>query len=172
VVTDRAGARPRDPRCTGRPMKSFSFLLSMLSESKGVAVGVSPGQGGGGDDGGGAGTVRAVVRSGGGATAMPGGGLASATPMVDVRVRGFGWEIHRRRFRGWVGQWRTSGGAVVPPQPWAAGGVRGAMMDCSSVEEDDDTGRSVGHTFALSRDGSRDRAVRNLINPTCCVPEA
>jgi hypothetical protein len=75
----------------------------MLSESKGVAVGVSPGQGGGGDDGGGAGTVRAVVRSGGGATAMPSGGLASATPMVDVRVRGFGWEIHRRRFRGWVG---------------------------------------------------------------------
>jgi hypothetical protein len=61
---------------------------------------------------------------------------------------------------------------VAPPQPRAAGGVRGAMMDCSSVEEDGDTGRSVGHTFALSRDGSRDRVVRNLINPTCCVPEA
>jgi hypothetical protein len=46
---------------SARPMKSISFLLSVLSESEGVVAGASPRWDSGGDDGGGAETMRVVA---------------------------------------------------------------------------------------------------------------
>jgi hypothetical protein len=92
----------RDPGTSARSTKSFSLSLCCLSPT-----GSWPGslrQGNGGDDGGGAGTVWVVAHGGRGAPVAWSSGLAvAAVPMVDIRVRGFGLGIHRRRFRGgWV----------------------------------------------------------------------